>query len=287
MAEYPTGSEKDFNEFLVREYLKHGSVDEVLKKHTFDLPISYASYQRVLDKWGIIKAAGPNNKISETLDFISHFASQKIPVDQIYKKMPLSFRSSAATLYRILSYVKEGITRRLGTALVITIRGDNDSILVAEDITKKRFDILKYGSITIPMCYSKLTDLRHDAIKRVLQQEVFTDLAIKGSLSDKLIPDEAKPFVLIDMADIRVEVFHLELPSKYKDTSIYSSFKLKKYSFKNSNEILKKKDRTLRMGVHEAVEAYKKMIAFEKRGVVYNPPIIKAGENSDIAKGEI
>ena len=59
---YPKGEEK-FNRWLVSEYLKFGSVDEVMRIHRHGIPISYAGYQRVVRKWGIINAAGPNSQM--------------------------------------------------------------------------------------------------------------------------------------------------------------------------------------------------------------------------------
>jgi len=50
----PREKEKQFNEFLVREYLKYGAVDGVYRAHEYDLPISYPSFQRLLDKWGFV-----------------------------------------------------------------------------------------------------------------------------------------------------------------------------------------------------------------------------------------
>ncbi|MFH1792433.1 MAG: hypothetical protein ABH819_02190, partial [Patescibacteria group bacterium] len=62
--------EKLFNEFIVSEYLKYGSVDEVFSKNNYDLPISYPQVHRILDKWGIIKSVGPNSKLSEAICFM-------------------------------------------------------------------------------------------------------------------------------------------------------------------------------------------------------------------------
>jgi len=50
---FPKG-EKEFNKWIVSEYFKHGSVDEVLRINRYGLPISYANYQRILDKYGIV-----------------------------------------------------------------------------------------------------------------------------------------------------------------------------------------------------------------------------------------
>jgi len=215
MTPFPTGSEKKFNEFLVSEYLKVGSVDEVMKKFHQDLPISYAGYQRVLDKWGIVKAAGPNNKITEAIEFLTKLAHENIPLEKMYKKMPSTFKTSAASLYRILGYMKEGVTRRLATGLIITPYNSKNKILIANDISTPRVNLgKKYGSVTIPMSFSRIRDLREAAIKRVLQQEVFTDLAVKNRFPKSVVTNNLKPFMYLDIVDIRVEIFHLILPKK-------------------------------------------------------------------------
>ena len=85
---YPIGSEKKFNEFLVSEYLKAGSVDEVVKSFNNDLPISYAGYQRVLDRWQVVKAAGPNNKFTEAVEFLAKLAYENIPLERCTRKCP-------------------------------------------------------------------------------------------------------------------------------------------------------------------------------------------------------
>src|SRR3989304_6876052 len=138
---FPTGSEKKFNEFLVGEYVKYGSVDEVMRKHKYAIPISYANYQRILDKWGIIKAAGPNNKLSEAINFLYKMVEDGIPLDKLYRKMPPSFMTSAVTLYRVLSYIKEGVTRRMGTALIISPEDKPNLILSGTDVSAPRFEL--------------------------------------------------------------------------------------------------------------------------------------------------
>jgi len=239
---YPTGSEKKFNEFLVTEYLKTGSVDEVLKKYKFNLPISYAGYQRVLDRWGIVKAAGPNNTLGEAFNFLTKIAYDNIPFERLYKRMPSSFRTSAATLYRILSYVKEGVTRRSATGLIITPKGKKNKVLLAKDMSIPRMDLGKrHGSITIPMGFSRRRDPREDAVKRILQQEVFTKLVISKKFPKKLTDTFIKPFLYLDIADVRVEIYHLELPQKLSKVNNFSSFKLKNYKYVSIKDVLSSK----------------------------------------------
>lgn len=135
--------ERRFNELLVEQYLKYGSVDEVFRKNQYGLPISYANYQRILDKWGIVKAAGPNNKLTEAIDFFTHLTKDNIPLEELYKKMPSTFKTSATTLYRILAYIKEGLTRRVGCALVVTPFNNPKKILLGQDTSVPRIKLGK------------------------------------------------------------------------------------------------------------------------------------------------
>jgi len=281
---FPRGEEK-FNKWLISEYFKHGSVDEVLKKHNFDVPISYAQYQRVLDKWGIVKAAGPNSKLTETLDFLTKLAYENIPFDKLYTRMPSSFRTSAATLYRILSYMKEGVTRRMATALVITVAGSDKKILVANDYSRPRLSFGKtYGSISIPVSFSRLRDPREMAILRVLQQEVFTDFAVENKMPD-IIPLRPRPFMFLDIADVRVEVFHIKLPKKYSKKNTFSSYKLKNYRFINVSSLAKlASKRKLRIGAREATEGYLKYLELKKRNLSVNPIYYKSQLNYQLSE---
>ena len=284
---FPRGNEKKFNKWLVEEYFKHGSVDEVLKKHRFDIPISYAQYQRVLDKWGIIKTAGPNNKLTETLDFIYNLTEKNIPLEELYKRMPSSFRTSAATMYRILSYMKEGITRRMGTALVITSRVNERKILVGKDVSTPRIELGKpYGSISIPMGFSRKRDPREMAILRVFQQEVFMKKAVDKKIP-KVIPPLPKPFMFLDIADVRVEIFHIRLPKKLSNTKSFSSHKMKNYKFVNIDSVVGKKKLNLRIGVSEAVQGYQKYLKLRKRNLSFNPLQYKSNLNYYLAQSVV
>lgn len=273
---------KIFNKWLVEEYFKHGSVDEAFKYHAYDIPISYAQYQKILDLWGIVKAAGPNNKISEVFNFISKMVEDGIPVEKLYKSMPSSFMTSSVTMYRILSYIKEGITRRVGTALILTPYANDSKILIAKDISTPRIEFGKeYGMYSIPMGFSRKRDPRENAIQRVLQSEVFTQLAVNKQIPD-IIPVRPKPFLFLDIADVRVEVFHIQLPKKYSDLKLFSSYKLSNFSFVDAkkNKSLKFK---FRAGVIEAIQAYLKYQSLKDRNLSFNPLQVKSRINYHFA----
>jgi hypothetical protein len=275
----PEERERKFNEFLVTEYLKYGSVDEVFRQNSYSLPISYAQYQRVLDEWGIVKAAGPNSKFAEILGFLTRLTEEKIPLEVLYKKMPTSFRTSAATMYRILGYIKEGITRRIATGLIITPSDNEKKILIAKDVSVPRIELGKpYSCLSIPMGFSRKRDPREDAILRVLQQEVFTKKAIKEKMPD-IIPVRPKPFMFLDIADVRVEIFHLILPKRISDLKNFSSFKLKNYKYMDIEKVKLSNKNNFRVGVREAIKGYKKYLEFNKRNLIFNPLQYKSDLN--------
>jgi len=277
-----TSREDKFNRLLISEYLKYGSVDEVFRKNKFDLPISYANYQRVLDKWGIVKAAGSQSKLSESVDFLYRLAQEKIPFDTLYNNMPPSFRTSAVTLYRILGYVKEGITRRVGTGLILTPYGNRKKILIAKDISIPRVDLGKpYGSLTIPMGFSRKRDLREEAILRILQSELFTDFAINKKMP-KVIANNPKPFMYLDIADVRVEIFEIKLPRKWSNTKNFSSFKLENYKYRDINEVVG--DKKLRIGIKEVIRGYVKYLDYQKRNLSFNPLQYRSSLNYRLAE---
>lgn len=284
MLKFPR-SQKEFNKYLVREYFMCGSVDEVLRKHSYGLPISYANYQRILDKWEIVKAAGPNSKISEVLDFLTKLVEKNVPFEYLYKRMPPSFKTSAATIYRILGYVKEGVTRRIATGLIITPYSSRKKILVGEDVSKPRVELGKpFGSISIPMGFSRKVDPREEAILRVLQQEVFTESAIEGGVPD-IIPARPKPFMFLDIADVRVEIFHINLPKKFSSLEKFSSYKLTGYRYLDIEDAKKieKERQKFRVGVYEAINGFRKCQGLLSRNLAFNPLQYKSSLNYFLA----
>lgn len=288
MAKLRWKSESDFNKFLVREYLKYGSVDKVLNSHKNDLPISYANYQRILDKWGIIKAAGSNRKLTETVEFLSKLADEKMPLESLYKKTPTRFKSSVATMHRILGYVKEGVTRRLGTALVLTSSSNSNKVLIAEDVSTPRLEFgKKYGSITLPMGFSSKKDTRRQAIARILQQEVFVNQAVSNNFPKTIIPENPKPFLFLDIADVRIEAFHLSLPQELCDKKALFSYKLKNFQFVDVDDLVKDGSKhKLREGIKEGLLIYKRYKQLLKRNLAPNAMFDKADLNLDLTSSD-
>jgi hypothetical protein len=278
--------EEEFNKFLVREYFKYGSVEEALRRNNYNIPVSYANYQKILNKCGVIKAAGPNNKLTEAILFCEHFVRDNINVDGLYKKMPLSFQTSAKTLYRIVSYMKEGITRRVGTALVISPFDEPKKILVAADISIPRIELGKaYGSFSLPMGYSRKRDGRKINIERILQNEVFTSMVIEGNFPDRLVPDRIEPFMYLDIADVRVSAYSIILPKELSDPKRLFSYKLNRFRYLNMKDLLmgRFKDE-LRAGVLDIVKGYDRYLKLVGRNLVINPLQEQSFLNKELAR---
>ncbi len=277
--------EEEFNKRLVEQYLKYGSVDEVYRANRDNLHISYAGFQRVLDRWGVVKAAGPNNKFSEIVGFMAHLIKDNIAIEELYRKMPPSFQTSTATIYRVLSYVKEGITRRIGTALVLTPYNSKEKILLGHDVSTPRIELGKpYGSLSLPMGYSSKEDDRKTKILRVLQQEVFTREVIDGNFPYSLIPENPLPFMYLDIADVRVAVFAIQLPKKFSQLKRFSSFKLKSYQYFSLDEMVRLDEKhNFRAGMKEAAVGYKKYLELINRNLVTNPLQMKSILNKELA----
>lgn len=240
----------EFDEFLISEYFRLGSIDRVLKHHHYSLPVSYASYHRVLIKFGVVKSAGPNSKLSESLYILSLLANYKIPLEKIYRKfIPLSVKVSLNTIHRILHFVRLGLTRRQGVALLLESETEAGNFLVGNDISLNNSLLGNKGDISLPMGHSKTGEDAKQSILRVLQQEVFTNSVIKRIFPADLLPNHLRPLMFIDIADIKVAVYHIKINPQLT----FSSFKLQNLHFAGKQELLGKK---LRPGVRDILCAY-------------------------------
>lgn len=276
--------EKLFNQYIVSEYLKYGSVDEVFSKNNYDLPVSYPQVHRILNKWGIYKSVGPNSKLSEAICFMVLLSDKKIPLEKLYKSIPPSFKTSMSTMHRILHNVKEGLVRRYGSALVISSNSDPKKILIAEDVSTPRLELGKpFGSLSLPMGYSKKSEDSHSSIYRILQQEVFTKNAIKQDLPNNLIESNIKPFMYLDIADVRVTVYNLRLEEKYSQLRNFTSYKLKNYKFIDVDELLMKNTK-FRMGLSKIGEGYLNYLNRPETTIEYKPLIMKSDVNLELAQ---
>jgi hypothetical protein len=249
MSSLPT-SEQEFQKFLVSEYLKHGSIDKVFKLHNYNLPISFASYHRLLNKFQIVKSAGPNSKLSESLHILSLLNAYKLPLERIYHKYsPHTLQVSTNTLHRVLHNIRLGVTSRVGVALLISSSVEPNKYLLGQDNSLTNPQLGQKGDWSLPMGYTREQDGHCTGIKRVLQQEVFTQYTVNNKFPKNLFPEDQKEIFTINISDIKVYVYRLILDKSYS----FSSFKLENFGFYGSSEIEKLKTRG---GVADILKTY-------------------------------
>lgn len=245
-----TITELDFEKFLVGEYFKYGSINKVYAIHRFNLPISFAGYHRVLTKFGVIKSAGPNSRLSESLYLLTKLSSYKIPLERIYHRYaPQSIQISTNTLHRILHYTRLGLTRRQGTALLISSPANPQAFLIGDDLTLSGSVLGREGDLSLPMSHSKLGENPRDSIIRVLQQEVFTDLVLDQSFPWSIVPQHPRPVMYINIADIKVTVYHLKLSLDLP----FSSYKLHRLRYQKLEDL---SHFSVRPGVREIITKF-------------------------------
>lgn len=252
-----TDSEIKFYKPLVALYLKFGSVDQVFASQHQDTGVSYPHFHRILKEWGIVKSAGPQSHLAEAVYFLTYLAKHRLPLESLYKTMPASLQISAVTLHRILSYIKRGLIRRYGTALLVSPKNNRNSVLIGKDISTPRPELGKNrGSLSLPMTYAKKGESEYNSILRVLQQEVAASLTINRGLNLSIIPKDPKAICTIDIADVRVRVYRIIIPNDM--IKQIDSFKLTNLTFIPLEQIAQQTnfDSHFRAGVPEIAQAY-------------------------------
>lgn len=232
--------------------MKYGSVDEVIRRTNYSLPMSYPGMHHLIKRWGIIKSAGPNSKLSEALTVLTQLSDSKIPLERLYKNLPPSFKTSLSTMHRILHNVKEGVIRRYGTALVVTREGEENNVLTGIDKDHNK-------NLTLPMTYSIYKENPKASILRVLQQEVFTELAVEKKFPFKVIPKNPKPFMFLNIADIKVAVYLIKLNKDIIENYQFTSQKIYNHAFISCREI-KSLNYGVRAGVENIVSGYERYL---------------------------
>jgi hypothetical protein len=249
-----TTKEKDFEALLISEYIKYGSIDQVFSAHKYSLPISFASYHRLLNKYKIIKSAGPNSKLSESLNFLSQLSDYKIPLEKVYHRhAPATMQISTNTLHRILHYTRLKMTRRTGAALLISKESAPDMYLLGKDQSLNNSALGQTGDFSLPMTHSRADESSSESIIRVMQQELFLSETSLGKFPNNLISNENNPIMYINIADIKVSVYRLILPDSLCN---FSSFRLSDYQFLSATEVASKK---LRPGVGDIVKKFEEI----------------------------
>ena len=275
-------SEIEFERMIVAEYLKYGSVDELLMANQYSLPISFAGIHRILDKWDVVKAAGPNKPITDCIGFFVKLVEKEIPLETLYRSMPPRFAPSMTTLHRIYRQVKvevkkkieERNMRRYGTAVLLHPEGGEYLALIGRDVSPARIDVGRsFGAHSFPMGFSKFGEDSRQSILRVLQKEAFTKQTLSGSfpkeISDKI--ENARPFMYLDIADVRVAVYSLNLSANLSDLPNFESFKLKNYEYIDLRDLAEAKgiNSTYRLGMAEIARGYVDYLASPDRSVSY------------------
>ncbi|OGM13451.1 hypothetical protein A2V80_00525 [Candidatus Woesebacteria bacterium RBG_16_39_8b] len=266
--------ELQFNQMIVADYLTHGSVDEVFTAHRYDLPISYPGVHRILNRWGIVKSAGPNTRLAESLAFFTRLLEERIPLERLYKQMPPNFMTSMATLHRIYGHIKKQVKKELeqrsplryGTALIVSPQDDGYKILTGLDVSPPKLDLGKqYGSVSLPMGFSKKSkdhsgkgEEPTTSVLRVMQQEVFAQETVDQRFPYEIIPRNPNPMMYLDIADVRVAVYRINLPPKYSDISSFSSFKLQDFQYVDADALAgcSASDVHIRMGVIDIAQGF-------------------------------
>ncbi len=244
----------EFEKDLISLYFKNGSIEQVYNVKNYDLPVSFATYHRILNRFGIVKSAGPNSRLSESLHILSLINNYKVPLERVYRKYaPRTLKVSTNTLHRIMHHIRLGITRRCGTALLISPESNKDRYLVAQDSSVSNPLLGQANDISLPMGHTRMQDSSKTSITRVLQQEVFTDNCLNGDFPFHLIPQNSKPIFYINIADIKVAVYRLVIPDSLNK---FTSYKLHHFAFKTYNEIQKLK---VRPGVGEMVGKFEEL----------------------------
>src|SRR3989344_5762626 len=145
MTERNDGSrEAKINPFYdpyVLEYLGVGSVDKVILNHQGE-GVTFAELHRQLDERGIVKLRGPNLGMKHIFQILWEVANSQLPVERSYKSMPLSAKAriSFVSLHRVwqnlsFSTTPDDEVRRFGSMLVVRPEGNEDHLLVANDIS--------------------------------------------------------------------------------------------------------------------------------------------------------
>ncbi|MBI2326200.1 hypothetical protein HYU91_02315, partial [Candidatus Collierbacteria bacterium] len=249
--------EIEFYKPLIALYLKYGSVDQVFSSQYYNTGVSYPHFHRIINDWGIIKSTGPQSHFAEAIFFLTALAKDKLPLESLYKTMPPSLRISAATLHRILSYIKRGLTRRHGTALLVSPENNPNLVLIGRDISTPRPELGKpFGSYSLPMTYAKGDESDHDSVLRTIQQEVAASLTLNRKLSANLIPEKPKVNLTIDIADVRVKTYRLTISDDIIEK--LDSYKLSNLTFIPLEQVAEKSslDSNFRAGVPEIAQAY-------------------------------
>lgn len=250
---------------LAELYLRHGSVEEVLKRKP-ELPISSPDFHRKIKAYGIVKGAGRRQvSLAEVLNFFGEkVVEPNLSIESLYRKMSHTMRESVSlvTVYRIYQQIMERMVRTYAATLVITTN-DLNQILVVDEQTQNIALGKVRGNTSIPMSFAAKDEPFFDSVLRVMQREFSTSLTLDkrltrdGDLTKEIIPSDITPFMYLHILDAKVAVFHMTLPDDISNNlrGFASSYKVNNHRFLSTSQLLSVKD--LRQGVGEIIESYK------------------------------
>ena len=241
------------DEWYVAQYLKYGSVEEVLKAYRYQVYLSEASYHRLVKKSGIVKSMGRREvSLTEALHFFARKALEPtVGIQTLYYQMPPSFQTSLASLHRIYNRILVQRPHRFATALILHSENDN-KVLFGHEVRTQALQGKFRGDLSLPMTFCGAEESYSQAITRVLQQEVFTEQAIKQSRTLE-ISNSIEPFLKFTILDVEVRVFELAVPSDLLQQ--VNSYKLADYQLFDFAEL--QEYQRVRHGISEIVKAWR------------------------------
>lgn len=251
---------KDFERAIVRSYLKYESIDKMVSDIDCQYPFSIAALYRILDNYGVVKNVGrQHTNFAQAILFLDSLVKSNFPLEKCYRLMPHTFQISLSSLHRILHSIKMGVTNRFGVALAVSLESDPYSLLMGNDISTPRVELGKpQGALSFPMGFSSPTDSHMTAVKRILQREMFVTDTVNRAFPEKLLEGEIKPFMYLTIADVKVGVYRIILPNKFRDENSFSSYKLTNFKFTPVTDLvsLGTNTSTVRSGVLEVCQQY-------------------------------
>jgi hypothetical protein len=270
--------EKYSDQWLGELYLQYGSVESVLTEFPDNLPVSPATYHRIIKKLGLVKGAGRGStSLAQTLYvFRERMKNPRASFEKILKTIPLSVKNSSdfptlRTIWRIYGSVLNGNINRLGVGIIATPEWSSEHVLVAQEMSSLASSGKRAGEITIPVGFvNKRLNFEQSAL-RILQREYSTKLAISGKLAlcengrlsawaQKLIPKNTQPFMDFKVLDVSIKVAKVCIPEELCDLREASSYSVTEHRFERVSDLLGSNRRNLRAGVGEVLENYQQML---------------------------
>ena len=261
------------DEWFAEFYLKYGSVESALANE--NLPISVADFHRRVVRKGLVKGDGQASKsFAQALYvFLDRAKNPGKSLPKIFMELPLTLRdNSLASIFRIYDHVLKRTARRVAFGAVITPKGDNSRILLANELMGNHWSAKALGQATIPFGFGSKKLPFELNILRILQRELSAKKAIDGELivekdgrlseqARNLIPANIKPFLELQILDVGLSVVHIELPQEYCDLSFCSSYTVEKHRFEPVSAILSDDYQgDLRIGMSEVLSYYQDFV---------------------------